>query len=238
MNKKIIISTIIIALITLIIIGGTFVYSRKTQEIFGTKFNSMNDAYKKVLFATGQEKNESKELMTNYKGAWNDFYNSYRESPIKPYSSDFEWKNSLDKMNNIVISSEKTINENKLKDAHVELEAIRQAWQEVFTRSNVTMLGFYLTEYHDAMEKAIEYSDSKDYGKLKQTCESMKVALQNVKETKIELTGDTLNDYTAKLNDITTSLNNLCDANDAKDDVKIKEYSSKLKPTFLALYLK
>lgn len=238
MKKNIIITAISVFLIIILITGAIFVYNRKTIETFGTKFNLMNDAYKKVLFASGQNKTETTKLMQNYKLAFQDFYSSYKTSPIKPYSTDTEWSNSLDKINDVISESENLIKENKFVESHKSLEEIRQIWQQIFTRNKVTMLGFYLTEYHDTMEKAIEYSDLKDYEKLKTTCDTMKAILQNVKDVKVEFSATDFADYTTKLNDVSTNLDNLCTANDDKDDAKIKEYSSKLKPTFLLIYLK
>ena len=238
MNKKIIYSSIAIFAILIIIFGGLFVYNRKTQEAFGTKFNAMNDAYKQVLFASGQNKTETPKLMRDYKKAFQDFYINYRSSPIKPYSSDKEWSKSLDKINSIIVESEIIVNENKYVESHRSLEEVRQIWQEIFSRNKVTMLGFYLTEYHDTMEKAIGYSETKNYDELKKTCDVMKSIIQNVKDTKVDFVGSKLANYNVKLDEMSSNLNSLCDANEIKDDVKINDFSSKLKSTFLAVYLK
>jgi hypothetical protein len=198
----------------------------------------MNTAYKEVLFATGQEQNKSLELMATYKVVWYDFHTKYHNSPIKPYSDDKNWENSLDIIQGHISSADDLINQNKLKDAHVKLEEIRKEWQNIFTRNNVTMLGFYLTEYHDLMEKAIEESDEKDYVSLVETCEKLNSAWGNVLSTQVNLGESDLLEYNTKLVDNTNNLKKLCDAVANKDDNSLKEASGKLKGLFIPLYLK
>ncbi len=238
MNKKKIIIIASVILSIFLIVGAIYILNHKKQEDFGRKFNNMNEAYKKVLFATGQNQTESAALMLDYNTAWSDFYTNYKTNAISPYSSDLKWQASLDSINNIVIFSTDLIDGDNLRDAHLELEKVRQIWQETFKRNDVTMLGFYLTEYHDLMEKAIEQADTKDIVALKDTCNSMKIAWDNVEQTPVNFKeADTL-DYNNKIAANLENINKLCSAVDNSDLEGIKDASSKLKGLFIPLYLK
>jgi hypothetical protein len=174
--------------------------------------------------------------MTKYRSSWEDFYSDFKDNPIKPYNKDVQWSDRLGNMNQIIINSEDLIDQNKLKEAHTELEKIRQKWQDTFLINNVTMLGFYMTEYHDIMEKAIEQSNNNDFETLKVTCESMHASWGNVVGTEVNFKD--MDDFNVKVKAVTDNLNNFCTSVEQKDENGLKEYSSKLKPTFIAIYLK
>lgn len=237
MNKKIV--WIIAVIVIVILIGaGIFFSGRFKTEDFGRKFNLMNDAYKIVLFATGQNDTSSQQFMDNYTAALTDFSDAYYTNPISPYSNDLDWTKTLDSIKSIVDKASVLISDNKLHEAHLELEKVRQEWQVAFERNHVTMLGFYLTEFHDLMESALSQADSKDYDALKVTCEKMKVSWQSVKDTTVDFTGDALADYNAKVTKEDLTLQSFCSAVDLKDDARLKTSASELKPGFIALYLK
>jgi hypothetical protein len=238
MNKKNIIASAFVLIAIALVIGSIFILTHRKQEEFGRAFNGMNEAYKKVLFATGQNQTDSLSLMSDYQDAWDNFYSNYKSDPISPYSSDVMWSSSMDGINVVVISSNSLVTKNMLRDAHLELEKVRQNWQEIFLRNKVTMLGFYLTEYHDLMEKAIEEANQDDFDALKTTCASMKAAWQNVKETNVDFKDADLADYNSKLNANSLNLEALCSTSEPTDIQRIKDAASKLKGLFVPLYLK
>lgn len=234
-NKKIIIYSISIVFVILLVIGGTFIYRQKTQEAFGQSYNLMNANYKAVLFASGQEKPETAALMLAYQESFKTFYDAYSVNPISPYSDDGEWKISLDKIGATIMRADILIKENKSKDAHLELEQVRQVWQETFKRNNVTMLGFYLTEFHDIMEKAIEESEQGDFEKLDVICVDMNTAWTEVVNTQTDFSTD--KDYVDKITAETTTINVFCDAVKNRQDT-IKTIAPQLKSGFIPFYLK
>jgi 4-hydroxy-3-methylbut-2-enyl diphosphate reductase IspH len=234
-KTKIIVYGILIVALILLIIGGIFIYNQKTKEAFGQSYNNMNVDYKNVLFASGQEKPETSTLMSNYKKSFQAFYSSYNTNPLSPYSKDIEWKNSLDKISTVIAKADILIKDNKSKEAHLELEKVRQVWQETFKRNNVTMLGFYLTEFHDIMEKAIEESDKKNFEKLYIICVDMNNAWAEVVNTQTEFSNN--QEYIAKISEETSNVNKFCDAVKNRQDT-VKDLSANLKSTFVPFYLK
>ncbi len=234
-KTKMILYVISAVVLILLIIGGTFIYNRHKYEAFGKSYNVMNTDYKNVLFASGQEKQETSMLMNQYQTSFNAFYNSYGVNPISPYNKDKEWKNSLDKIQVLITSADTLIKENKSKDAHLELEKVRQTWQETLKRNNVTMLGFYLTEFHDIMEKAIEESDKKDFEKLDTICIDMNNAWTEVVNTQTEFSTNA--DYNSKITAETTTINTFCYAVKNRQDA-VKTLSAELKSGFIPFYLK
>lgn len=235
MNRKLVISTVSLIILIALVLGGVFIYNRRSQEAFGQSYNQMNADYKSVLFASGQNKNETSLLMVGYKDSFNLFYERYSTSPITPYNKDKEWKNSLDQVREVIMNSEILIFQNKSKDAHLELEKVRQIWQETFKRNGVTMLGFYLTEFHDIMEKAIEESDKRDFEKLDKICLDMNAAWNEVTTTQTEFSLDV--DYKDKMGEETKTLASFCDAVTKRSD-DVKELSGKLKSGFIPFYLR
>lgn len=237
LNKKWIIS-ISIVLIIVLSFGGLFILDRHKTEAFGRSFNAMNDAYKKVLFATGQNQTDSAKLLSDYQATWNLFFNSYKFRPIRPYNTDTEWAKSLNEIDNIVILANTLVSSNQLYLAHLELEKVRSIWQEIFTRNNVTQLGFYLTQYHDTMEIAISQADALDYVALNDTCNKIIPLWQDVTSTPVTLSQSDLIDYNSKLLANSKNIDVLCNAVRLHDETTLKESASKLKGLFIPLYLK
>ena len=234
-NTKLMVYGILMIALIALVIGGIFVYNQKTKEAFGQSYNTMNVNYKNVLFASGQEKSETAALMIAYRTSFNMFYTTYGEDPISPYAKDAEWKHSLDNISVIITRADALIAQNNSKDAHLELEQVRKIWQETFKRNNVTMLGFYLTEFHDIMEKAIEESDKKDFEKLDTICTDMNNAWTEVMNTQTESSAN--KDYIDKINAETKNIDTFCDAVKNRQDT-VKELSANLKSGFIPFYLK
>lgn len=238
MNKKKLIYVSIITIIVIgLIIGGTFFFNHKKQETFYKEYNLMNENYKTVLFATGQDKNESNTLFEKYLSSWNIFYDHYKNNPIKPYNADQEWSTSLDKINTLIIQASELIGTNELHEAHLQLEEVRQEWQNIFKRNDVSMIGFYMTEFHDVMEKAVDGSENPNFYELNDICTELNEKWAQVESVNLELSGDKINDYNNKKETESNNLKKFCDAVSTKDDSKLVELSGKLKKDFISIYL-
>ncbi|MFA6073631.1 MAG: hypothetical protein WC758_05950 [Candidatus Woesearchaeota archaeon] len=237
-TKKILLISSITIILILIIISSIIIYNKKTSELFDQKYNKMNANYKEVLFSSGQEGNNTTELMNEYEESFLIFYKSYATKPIVPYSKDLKWKQSLDSMNSSIYEAKLLIESNKFIDAHYELENIRKEWQVVFQRNNVTMLGFYLTEYHDVMEIAIDEADAEKYDELEITCDKLLMLWQNVDSIKVQFSSDDLLDFEEKKKANSINLQELCSATKNLDIIVIKDKASNLKRLFVSLYLK
>ena len=147
--------------------------------------------------------------MIKYQTSFKTFYASYADNPISPYNNNLEWKNSLDKIAVVISNADILITQNENNKAHLDLEKVRQEWQRTFTRNNVTMLGFYLTEFHDIMEKAIDESGKKDFVKLEVICNDMNNAWTEVVNIQTEFSSN--QDYADKITAETNTLNKFCE---------------------------
>lgn len=231
-NKKYLYSTIAIILLVVLIVSGNMFLEHKAKEDFYSSYNKANEDYKVVLFATGQEKPESSQLLSTYEKSWNEFYIKYKESPISDFKTDNQWTEELDEINSHIINARTKVDENKLHEAHLELEHVREKFQEVFTKNHVTMLGTYLTDFHDKMEIAIALEEQGyNQNNLQKQCYTLTQSLNVVKETQVDLDQD----YTSKLNTLNNDLLNFCKSNNYNQYL---DNGVTLKKSFISIYLK
>jgi len=85
--KNYVYSIIAVILIIALIIGGNIFLEHKAKENFYSNYNKANEDYKVVLFATGQEKPESSQLLSKYEKSLSKFYIEYKENPINNFNT-------------------------------------------------------------------------------------------------------------------------------------------------------
>jgi hypothetical protein len=161
-TSKLVFSIFIIILLVVLIAGG-YASNFFTKKFFLEDYNNMNQYYKQTLFYTGQ--NKRLEALDNYNKLVSQ-YSVFKDKYIgyHPYvvSGDKEFNNDLIKVSDIITSLNDKVNTGDLKSAHTDFEQIRPIFQELLKRNGFSMLAITLVDFHDAMEKIITASDSKD----------------------------------------------------------------------------
>ncbi len=231
-RNKIILSLSLTILTIISIFTINFFIQQHNKENFYRDYNNLNEDYKKVLFSTGQEKNDSISLFEKYEINWNIFYNKYRTNQISDFKNDKTWTNKLDELNKITINTKEKLKLNEIHESHLELEKIRNKWQEIFLDNNVSLIGTYLTDFHDKIEIAIELNENEFTNlKLSNQCEILKKSLNEINNLNVKFESD----YTEKLEILNNSLNQFCQS---KTYDEYENNSSNLKKKFISLYLK
>lgn len=213
----------------LIAIGGTYASSFFSKKFFIDDFNAMNNNYKQTLYYTGQDNRA--ESTANYEKLVSSFsvfqkkYNTYKPVAIR---SDLQFNSDLEKVGQLIASSKDEIYNGDLKTLHYKLESIRLSFQEILKRNNFSMLGMALSDFHDAMEVAVEAADSKRADLVISAYPEIDTHLKAVEEM--------AND--SEIQGIRTSLETLMTSakNNKLDD--LPKQGADLKSSFIKVYLK
>lgn len=159
--SKIVLAVFVI-LFLIIAIAGTYASSFFSKKFFIEDFNSMNNNYKQTLYNTGQDNRA--ESITNYEKLVSSFslfqkkYNTYKPVAIR---ADQKFNSDLEGVSQLIVGAKSEIYSGDLKTLHYKLESIRLSFQKILKRSNFSMLGMALSDFHDAMEVAVEAATDK-----------------------------------------------------------------------------
>lgn len=154
---------IFIFIVLSIAIGGSYASIFFSKKFFLEDYTAMNQFYKQALFYTGQEKRD--EARSNYSelvSAYAVFQKKYQSYHPYTLSHDTNLDADLEKISTMIASPKEKIESGDLKSAHYDLEQIRPVFQDILKRNGFSMLAVYLVDFHDAMEKIIEYADTKN----------------------------------------------------------------------------
>lgn len=160
LSKLVIAGFVVIFL--LIAVFGAYASSFFSKKFFIEDFNAMNNNYKQTLYYTGQENRA--ESIANYEKLVTSFsvfkgkYQAYKPVAIR---SDRKFNSDLEDVEQLITSVRGDIYNGDLKTLHYKLESIRLSFQEILKRNNFSMLGMALSDFHDAMEVAVEAAGSK-----------------------------------------------------------------------------
>lgn len=224
-------TTIVIFSILFILIAtiGSYYSNFLTKKFFLEDYNKMNNYYKQTLFYTGQEKRYL--ALDNYNKLvheYNIFNTKYQKYHPYVISGDKNFNDDLSKISDIINSLKDKVNVGDLKSAHTDFEQIRPIFQDILKRNNFSMLAIYLVDFHDAMEKIIEKSDSKDpIGTIAiypEVSEKLKAVEDITNDSEIQLIRQKLEEV------LNLAKNNKSDLLSAK--------AAELKSAFVKVYLK
>lgn len=226
--SKIVLS--IFAIIFLLIaIGGAYASSFFSKKFFVEDFNSMNNNYKQTLYYTGQdnraESTANYEKLVSSFSAFQNKYNTYKPVAIR---SDLQFNSDLEKVSQLITSSKDEVYNGDLKNLHYKLESIRLSFQEILKRNNFSMLGMALSDFHDAMEVAVEAAADKKADLVINSYSEIDSRLKVVEE----MANDSeIQGIRASLETLVTS------AKDNKLD-NLPQQGADLKSSFVKVYLK
>lgn len=158
--------------ILILIMTLAMLYGCSDIEPFDRDFLSYNDAYKKVLFATGQEDNNSAQLIDNLKVEWEDFYD-YKDHMHRSFKTPKLWTETFDKIDGLIKSADNSIDEGNLSAAHEELESVRAKWNYLLEQNKVENRHYYMVLFHDIMEKATEKVAQDKIADIQDECDKM-----------------------------------------------------------------
>jgi len=224
-----IVMVIFAVIFLLIAIGGSYASSFFSKKFFVEDFNSMNNNYKQTLYYTGQDNRA--ESIANYEKLVSSFsvfqkkYNTYKPVAIR---TDFEFNSDLEKIGQLITNSKEEIYNGDLKTLHYKLESIRLSFQEILKRNNFSMLGMALSDFHDAMEVAVEAADSKK--------PDLVISAYPEIDTRLKVVEEMAND--SEIQGIRTALETLVTSakNNKLDD--LPKQGTDLKSSFIKVYLK
>lgn len=209
----------------------------KAKEQFFSSYNELNENYKKVLYATGQNQSESVEFMISYENSLKNFKQEYQNNPISEIKDIEGWQNSLKTISQDSKTAKTFIDSGDFQFAHLELEKVREEFQKVFEREKISMLGVLMTDFHDKMEVAIELANEKKYSEISQLCTELNKSWKAVEDAKTDFSGEELFDYQNKVKLERETLDKFCNQANNNDE-QISSVASELKKNFISVYLK
>jgi len=219
----------LVVLILAVLGASIYASSFFTRKIFVEDFNAMNNNYKQTLFNTGQDKRA--ESIDNYEKlviSFAQFQEKYKKYKPVVIRSDKNFNTDLESIGNQIKSAKENIYSGDLKALHYELEPIRLAFQGILKRNNFSMLGMALSDFHDAMEVAVEAADVKNQKAV--------IEAYPENDTRLKLVEEMANDLEIK--NIRASLEKLLQS--AKDNKleDLPKLGAELKSSFIKVYLK
>jgi hypothetical protein len=222
MKNKILFLVMTIFLISLVGCSDISPYDRD--------FLSYNDAYKKVLYATGQGNNNSGQLMDNLKVEWEDFY-EYKDNMNKNFDSEETWKETFDSINGLIKSADVLIQEDNLSAAHEELEEVRAEWNHLLEENNVENRHYYMVKFHDIMEEAYEKAVADEKPSIQEECDMMETVWKSLENENQFIDNNT--DYEMMWKKQYANINRICYVS---EDREIE--AGMLKKGFVEIYMK
>lgn len=223
------VSWILVVLILLVSVAGSYASSFFTKKMFIEDFNLVNGTYKQTLYNTGQGKRA--ESIENYEAlvsklAWfQERYSSYKPVAIR---GDKEFDSDIKKIVAAVDAADSDVRGGDLGSAHVQLEPIRSMFQTVLKRNDFSMLGMALSDFHDAMEVVVDAASKKDSGGVILSLVEADMRLKAAEEIA----------DTKDIRDIREKLDQLASAAKEEKTDALPQYGSDLKSSFVRAYLK
>lgn len=208
--------------------GGAWASQMFSRKLFLEDFNAMNGFYKQTLFLTGKAEREKAvgqhdRLLPAY-AAFQKKYTAWRPLAVR---SDPQFTVDLAKVDGILQGVNDQVRTGDLQQAHLALEGVRPAFQEVFKRNGFSMLSVTLVDFHDAMELMLEAGNAKDAAQLQalypQVNEKMKAVEAEASDTEIQAIRQNLDAL-------------LKAAQDGQTDV-LPQRADQLKSSFVKVYL-
>ncbi len=227
-NNKVI-NYSLLALLVVILVGGSYASMFFTKKIFIEDFSVMNNVYKQTLYNTGQDNRT--ESIANYEKLLAELpkfqakYQNYKPYAIK---ADSKFNSDIAGVILTVKGVKDEIYSGDLIVLHIKLEEVKNVFQDILKRNNFSLLGITMLDFHDAMEVAVEAGADKD-------ANGVINAYPNANE-KLQAVEVMVND--SEIQAIRTNLEALWSA--AKDN-KIEELpklGTDLKTSFVKTYLK
>ena len=202
-----------------------------------------------LLFTNLQRQRESEIAMERLGKEWNKFDQKYHNLEIK-YGvniTDKFWKEDFDKINELITTAEVFIKEEKLIEAHEQLEEVRTILKVLRSRNGIDYFLDGMTEFHEAMEQiflTIRGKDrlmERDLNKLRALFKEAQASWAEVARTEIDSSafGFDLQKVDAikkRIKEEERLLAGFAVALSSRSEDKIFQAAADLKPNFVVLY--
>ena len=192
-------------------------------------FNSVNDPYKKTLFATGQgQRNESIDNYENLTNALTSFQEKYRYQLPPEIKSDKQFSGDMNNASSIISGLKDEIAAGNLTDAHKKLEEVRPIFQKILIRNGLLPLSVALVDFHDTMELVLDAATKKEAAKVLEIYPKADEKLRVVEAISNE-TG---------IKSIRTNLDDLKNLAQENKTEQLPAKAAELKASYIKVYLK
>jgi len=117
-----------------------------------------------LLFTNLQKQRESELALERLRREWDRFDGKYHNLKIK-YGLDITdkfWKEDFEKINELITTAEVLVEEERLIEAHEQLEEMRMILKELRARNGIDYFLDGMTEFHEVMEQIILSLKGKD----------------------------------------------------------------------------
>ena len=217
-----------IALLLVLVLGGSYGSYFFTRKMFLEDFNAINPFYKQTLFQTG--KGERDKAIANYElllPAFQKFQDKYTAFQPLALRKDRQLSTDLSNVAEILRAVNNGVRTGDLNQAHLDLEKVRPVFQELFKRNGFSMLSVSLVDFHDAMELMLDAAHAKDGAKINalytQVSEKLKAVEAEANDAEIVAIRNSLDDLLAL-------------AKDGNHDL-LAAQAERLKSNFIKVYL-
>lgn len=166
-----------------LLVGGSYGSAAFSRKLFLEEFNAMNHFYKQTLFLTG--KNEREKANADYDRlmpAWLAFQSKYTK--YRPYAlrTDTQLSADLVSVQAMLSGVEPAVRSGDLHQAHLDLEKVRPAFQDMLKRNGFSLLSVALVDFHDNMEQMLDAAQARDVQKIIQLYPAVSDKLRQVEE--------------------------------------------------------
>jgi len=196
------------------------------EKTFDVRVAEFNEAYKKALLSTGQEKAEealksSEDANNLWIGIFNDFVNNQPQE----YKETTDWVERMKSLSTLIITSNDMVKEGEFKEAHEKLEMVRKKMREIREENNIRNISDDMLTFHDVME---EVAEAETRAEIDDKMVDLKINFTVLKD---------YNEGDEKYEEKLKKLENVISEVDNSDESTFIEKRDKLKPAFIELYM-
>lgn len=159
---------IIVAFVSVVLfsIGLSWWSDKSTMNEYLRDYSVFNDSFKKALYSTGQNDVEAPNLLRELNRQFFLFKEEYTDYlPLRLRLGDEYGR--LINMVDLDISLALTLSaDNRNDEAHKKLEQVREKLNTFFKSVNISSFSISLVDFHDQMEKLIDYANNGDLAQI------------------------------------------------------------------------
>ena len=121
--------------------------------------DAMQDAYapyRLALFRTnGKSQSEAQHAVAQAQQAWRSVAERFGAKPLAPYDRDSEFAGRMAQVNALYDRAAAAARDNRLAEAHEELESVRELTADLRRRNGVVVYSDHMNAYHAEMERLL-----------------------------------------------------------------------------------
>lgn len=236
-NKKTILSILLVIILGTILIGGYITYDYFTEKTFFKDYDSLNNNFKQALFSTGNNHDIALDKVTIYNSNIIKFFHRYKTYKPDQFNRDSFFMDDMDKILGLSNKALSLTQNSEFEHAHLTLEEVRDVWQQIFIRNKIISLNYLMVDFHDLMELAEVKALDKDVDGVLYYCPILKERWSEMFKVETKLVGDKLINFYDLLKQEDKNINDLCIAAETHNLEDLPELGVRLKQGFIKPYL-